>query len=74
VPGFLVWEEPERQYVLHFGPEFTLAATGDSDADAATNTALFTAVLEETIRRSPSQWLWMHRRWKTRPPGQPALY
>ena len=74
LPGFLLWEEQERQYVLRFGPELELADSGDSEADAASNTALFTAVIEETIREYPSQWLWMHRRWKTRPPGQPPLY
>ena len=74
LPGFLLWEEAERQYVLRFGPELELADSGDSEADAASNTALFTAVIEETIREYPSQWLWMHRRWKTRPPGQPPLY
>ena len=48
LPGFLVWEEAERQYVLRFGPELELADSGDSEADAATNTALFTGVIEET--------------------------
>jgi Kdo2-lipid IVA lauroyltransferase/acyltransferase len=74
LPGFLLWEESERQYVLHFYPELTLASTGDAEADAAENTARFTAVLEEVIRKYPSQWLWMHRRWKTRPPGEPPIY
>lgn len=74
VPGFLLWEESERQYVLHFYPELELANTGDSEADAAQNTARFNAVLEDLIRRYPSQWLWMHRRWKTRPHGEPPLY
>jgi KDO2-lipid IV(A) lauroyltransferase len=74
LPGFLLWEESEQQYVLHFYPELALASTGDPEADAAENTARFTAVLEEAIRQYPSQWLWMHRRWKTRPPGEPPLY
>jgi KDO2-lipid IV(A) lauroyltransferase len=74
LPGFLLWEESEQRYMLHFYPELTLASTGDAEADAATNTAQFTAVLESTIRQYPSQWLWMHRRWKTRPPNSPPLY
>jgi len=74
LPGFLLWEESERQYVLRFSPELALTDTGDAEADTADNTARFTAVLEEAIRKYPSQWLWMHRRWKTRPPGAEPLY
>src|ERR1017187_3622788 len=74
LPGFLLWEESERQYVLHFYPEVALAKAGDAEADAAENTAHFNAVLEDLIRQYPSQWLWMHRRWKTRPPGDPPIY
>jgi KDO2-lipid IV(A) lauroyltransferase len=74
VPGFLLWEESERQYVLRFSPELALASTGDSEADTADNTARFNTVLEDAIRQYPSQWLWMHRRWKTRPPGEPPIY
>jgi KDO2-lipid IV(A) lauroyltransferase len=74
LPGFLLWEESERQYLLHFYPEIALADTGDAEADAIDNTARFTAVIEDAIRDHPSQWLWMHRRWKTRPPGEPPIY
>jgi Kdo2-lipid IVA lauroyltransferase/acyltransferase len=74
LPGFLLWEDSERQYVLHFYPELALTSTGDAEADTADNTARFTAVLEEAIRQYPSQWLWMHRRWKTRPAGEPPIY
>ncbi len=74
LPGFLLWEASERRYVLRFYPELALASTGDAEADAAGNTARFTAVLEDAIRQYPSQWLWMHRRWKTRPPGEPPIY
>jgi KDO2-lipid IV(A) lauroyltransferase len=74
LPGFLVWEASERRYVLHFGEELALVRTGDNERDVAANTALFTATLEAWIRRYPGQWLWVHRRWKTRPEGEAALY
>ena len=73
LPGFLL-EEPGGRYRLHFGKELEVEDTGDSERDAVTNTARFTAVLEEYIRQYPGQWLWMHRRWKTRPPGEPRIY
>jgi Kdo2-lipid IVA lauroyltransferase/acyltransferase len=74
VPGFLLWEESEQKYVLRFGEELEVVHTRDSETDAVTNTATFTAAIEETIRQYPEQWLWMHRRWKTRPPGEEAIY
>ncbi len=74
LPGFLLWEEAEKKYVLHFGERIELANTGDAEADAVTNTARFTAAIESYIRKYPSQWLWVHRRWKTRPEGEPPVY
>jgi KDO2-lipid IV(A) lauroyltransferase len=74
VPGFLVWEPVERQYVLHFGPELKFAESNDPEADTLAATQQCNDVLESWIRRYPDQWLWIHRRWKTRPPGEPGLY
>jgi KDO2-lipid IV(A) lauroyltransferase len=74
LPGFLLWEERERRYVLHFGEELPVVHTGDAGQDALTNTATFTASIERYIRRYPEQWLWMHRRWKTRPRGEEGIY
>jgi KDO2-lipid IV(A) lauroyltransferase len=74
LPGFLVWEAAERKYVLHFGPEIPLTETGDDERDIAENTARFTAAIEGFVRRYPDQWLWVHRRWKTRPVGEAPLY
>jgi KDO2-lipid IV(A) lauroyltransferase len=51
-----------------------LIRSGNEEADIAANTALFTKVIEKYVRQYPDQWLWVHRRWKTRPPGQPSLY
>jgi hypothetical protein len=38
------------------------------------NTANFTAAIERHVRMFPEQWLWIHKRWKTRPQGEPDLY
>jgi Kdo2-lipid IVA lauroyltransferase/acyltransferase len=74
VPGFLLWEQSERRYVLHFGEELEVVHTGDAEQDALANTATFTAAIEGYVRQYPEQWLWMHRRWKTRPPGEEGIY
>jgi KDO2-lipid IV(A) lauroyltransferase len=74
VPGFTVWDPALHKYRLRFDPAVNLIRTGNDDADAVANTALFTQVIENYVRRYPDQWLWVHRRWKTRPEGQPSLY
>jgi len=63
-----------RKYRLRFDPAVKLIRTGNNEADIVANTQLFTNVIEDVVRRYPEQWLWVHRRWKTRPPGQPSLY
>lgn len=58
IPGFAVWRDDLRRYVLKFYPP--VAISGDVPADTQ---AIQTAV-EQAIREYPDQWLWIHRRWK----------
>ena len=68
IPGFAVWNEARRRYVLHFLPQVPL--TGDEQAD----TQRIHSILEKIVREYPDQWMWIHRRWKTRPPNEQSLY
>jgi len=74
VPGFLIWDESQKKHVLHFEPEIECVRTGDFREDVKVNTARFTHAIEEIVRRYPDQWLWIHKRWRTRPEGEPDLY
>lgn len=74
IPGFLIWNETTRKHRLRFDPAVSLAETGNLAQDIVENTRRFNQVLENYIRRYPDQWLWIHRRWKTRPEGEPPLY
>jgi KDO2-lipid IV(A) lauroyltransferase len=74
LPGFMLWEPAERKYVLHFGPEIEIPHTEDAQADILAGTQLCTEAIESWIRRYHDQWLWIHRRWKTRPAREPGLY
>lgn len=68
VPGFALWSGEEQRYILRFYPEIPMSG------DVVEDTQRIHSQLESVIRDYPDQWLWIHRRWKTRPPGEPALY
>ncbi|MGH9522102.1 MAG: lysophospholipid acyltransferase family protein, partial [Terriglobales bacterium] len=74
VPAFTIWDDVLRKYRIRFDPPLTLVRTGNAEADVVANTAMFNQVLEEYVRKYPEQWLWIHRRWKTRPAGESGLY
>jgi Kdo2-lipid IVA lauroyltransferase/acyltransferase len=74
VPGFLSWDSEIRKYRLRFEAAITLKRTGNEEVDIVANTQCFTRVIEDHVRAHPDQWLWVHKRWKTRPPGEESLY
>ncbi|MBL8206119.1 MAG: lysophospholipid acyltransferase family protein [Blastocatellia bacterium] len=74
VPGYILWDEARQIHRLCFEPSIETINTGNPKDDVVTNTARYTKVLEAVIRRHPDQWLWIHRRWKTRPEGENDLY
>ena len=68
IPGFALWSEAEGRYILRFYPAIEISA------DAEADTCRLHKMLEGVIREYPDQWMWIHRRWKTRPEGEPPLY
>ena len=73
-PVVCVWDEPTKRYKLIHGKLLEPTNTGDRKRDIVETTAAFTAEIEKLIRQYPEQWMWIHKRWKTRPPGEPELY
>jgi len=74
LPGYLIWDEKARIHRLHFEPPVETIDTGNQKEDVIANTARYAKVLESIIRNHPDQWLWIHRRWRTRPEGEPEIY
>src|SRR6185436_18738690 len=74
VPAFLLWDKQIRKHRLTFAPALDLIDTGDRASDIVANTRRYNEVLEHYVRKYPDQWLWIHRRWKTRPDGEKSLY
>jgi KDO2-lipid IV(A) lauroyltransferase len=74
VPAFAVWDQAIDKYRIVHDRIIEPVNTGDRDSDILETTALYTSAIERVIRRYPDQWIWIHRRWKTRPEGEPDLY
>lgn len=69
VPTFIIRDGKRHRVVIE--EEIAIQNTGDRAADRLANTALFTKVIEDFVRRHPEQWFWLHQRWKSRPENDP---
>ncbi|MFM9905725.1 MAG: lysophospholipid acyltransferase family protein [Pyrinomonadaceae bacterium] len=73
-PVVCVWEKEIGRYKLVHGDLLAPANTGNRRRDILETTAAYTAELERIIRQYPGQWMWIHKRWKTRPTGETDIY
>lgn len=69
VPTFIIRQGKRHRVII--GEEVAVKNTGNRAADQLENTALFTNVIEDFVRRHPEQWFWLHQRWKSRPENDP---
>ncbi len=74
LPAFCVWDKNTGRFKFVHGKPIEPSKTGDRDEDLRITTELFTLEIEKVIRAYPDQWLWIHKRWKTRPPGDKEIY
>lgn len=74
VPVFAPWSEEKKKFLLIVEPPLMPEPTGDEEADVRRLTTKLSLVIENEIRKYPGQWLWIHKRWKTRPPGESPIY
>jgi KDO2-lipid IV(A) lauroyltransferase len=74
VPAYNYWDPQIGKYVLRYEPALELIATDDEQSDIHNFSARFNQVIEDYVRRFPDQWVWLHRRWKTRPANESAIY
>jgi KDO2-lipid IV(A) lauroyltransferase len=74
LPIFVPWDEQRQRFLLRIEPPLEITRTGDEREDLRQLTALFTSVIEKYVRLYPDQWLWIHKRWNTRPNGEANFY
>jgi len=74
LPAFAVWEEAKQKYVVYLEPPVDYEKTENPEEDIKKLTQDITNVVEKYVRLYPEQWLWIHKRWNTRPAGEPNLY
>ena len=68
----LAVNEPDGRVRLCIEGPFPLPQTGSWTQDLHDHTQTLSLAIEGYIRAHPEQWLWLHRRWKTRPPSERA--
>ena len=69
ITGF-IFRQADGRHVMEVDPPFSADPDWDEETAVARLTEIHVARLEAAIRKAPEQYFWLHRRWKTRPPGE----
>jgi KDO2-lipid IV(A) lauroyltransferase len=73
IPCYSIPEKNNRFRVI-FKDEIKIKESGNFDKDVVKLTQKYTKFAENVISSHPEYWLWMHKRWNTRPPGKEGVY
>lgn len=65
---------PNNRHQFTIYPALQTISTGNEEPDLVENTKNYTRVIEQFIRETPDQWVWMHERWRTTPENEKALF
>ncbi len=74
IPAFAVWEEGKGKYVVYLEKPIETDETAEKAQRIEEITKEVTKSVESFVRKYPEQWLWIHKRWNTRPKGEKDLY
>ena len=74
LPAFMVRQGESARHKITVLPVIETARSSDRDEAVRENTQRYQAAIETMVRRHPDHWNWIHRRWKTRPPGESRFY
>jgi Kdo2-lipid IVA lauroyltransferase/acyltransferase len=73
-PVFLVRKDRSPRHEIVILPRVETVRGGDRESDTVENTRRFNRAFEAMVRQHPDHWIWMHKRWRTRPLGEPSIY
>ncbi len=74
LPAFAIWLDDKQKYLFKVEPPIEIEKTGETEIDVQNLTQAATRRIENLVRQYPEQWLWIHKRWNTRPTDEPNFY
>jgi KDO2-lipid IV(A) lauroyltransferase len=67
IPAYIHYNKADRKQHMFLFPEIPVISTGNEEDDLVANTQAYSNFIEAAVRQHPTQWVWMHERWKTKP-------